>query len=323
MTATGCGAGVGVDAQPPPQTHSGYPVSLINCGREVVVDTPPQRAVAINQPAAEIMFSLGLAGRMVGTASWTDPPLPSVADASATVPVLSQDYPSFERVLDEHPDFIYATFNSAFTDQGVAPRDRFEQLGVATYQSSSECAGQDAQQQDALTLDDLYAEINDIAAVFGVAERGTQLVSALQDRAATAAENTNADDVSLMWWYSSTTTPYLAGCCGVPGIITEIVGAQNAFGDSRQLWPDVTWEAVLDRDPDVIVLADLTRGNDGDSAAAKIAFLESNPVAQRLTAVRERRWIAIPGSAMDPGLRSVDAIEAVTDGLHELGVTSQ
>ena len=42
-------------------------------------------------------------------------------------------------------------------------------------------------------------------------------------------------------------------------------GARNAFADNRQLWPEISWEAILQRDPDVLVLADLTRGKDGDS----------------------------------------------------------
>lgn len=95
-------------------------------------------------------------------------------------------------------------------------------------------------------------------------------------------------------------------------------GATNAFADNRQLWPEISWESILDRDPDVLVLADLTRGDDGDSAEAKIRFLESDPVARRLTAVRERRWIVLPGSAMDPSLRNVDAVEALAAGLRDV-----
>lgn len=298
----------------------GYPVTLENCGRQVTVKSAPQRAVSINQPATELLLSLGLADRMAGTASWSDAVRPDLATDNAKVPVLSRDFPSFERVLKEKPDFVYATFDWSFTDQGVAPRDRFERLGVPTYQSSSECGGQDAAQQRALTLDDMYAEIGDIAKIFGVPERGDKLVSSLRARMATATSGLNADGVSLMWWYAGTRTPYIAGCCGAPGIITTAVGARNAFADSRQLWPEISWEAILQRDPDVLVLADLTRGDDGDSVAAKIKFLETDPAASKLKAVRERRWIVLPGSAMDPSLRNVSAVETIAAGLRSFGL---
>lgn len=293
-------------------------MTVQNCGRTVHVPAPPQRAISINQPATELLLTLGLADRMAGSASWSDSVRPELAADNAKVPVLSRDFPSLERVLKENPDFVYATFDWTFTDQGVAPRDRFERLGVPTYQSSSECGGQDALQQRPLTFDDMYAEITDVAKIFDVPERGEQLISSLKTRTAHATDGVKADGVSLMWWYAGTKVPYIAGCCGAPGIITRAVGAQNAFADNRQLWPEISWEAILDRDPDVLVLADLTRGDDGDSAAAKIQFLESDPVAKKLTAVRERRFIVIPGTAMDPSLRNVDAVETIATGLRAL-----
>ncbi|MFL0239154.1 ABC transporter substrate-binding protein [Mycobacterium sp. SMC-18] len=299
---------------------AGYPVTLQNCGRTVTVKSPPQRAVSINQPASELLLALGLADRMAGTASWSDAVRPDLAADNAKAPVLSRDFPSFERVLAEKPDFVYATFDWSFTDQGVAPRERFERLGVPTYQSSSECGGQDAPQARALTLDDMYAEIADVARIFGVSERGDKLVSTLRARMATATIGLRADGVSLMWWYAGTRTPYIAGCCGAPGIITTAVGARNAFADSRQLWPEISWEAILQRDPDMLVLADLTRGKDGDSVADKIKFLETDPAASKLKAVREKRWIILPASAMDPSLRNVDAVETVASGLRAFGL---
>ena len=79
---------------------------------------------------------------------------------------------------------------------------------------------------------------------------------------------------------------------------------------------------VLERDPDVLILADLTRGDDGDDAATKIRFLQEDPVAQQLTAVRDKRWIVVPGTAMDPSLSTVDAVETVAAGLRDLNLAA-
>lgn len=315
LVAAGCGAGT-ADQISSPTAQS---VSLQNCGVEVDITAPPRRAISVNQPATELMLTLGLADRMVGTASWNDPVLPALADANATVPELSPDFPSLEVVLEQEPDFIYATFAYTFSAQGIAARDRFQQLGIQTYLSASECAGQEAVQERALTFDDIYAEIADISQVFGVEETGDRLVTSMQDRLSAATSGLDASESTLMYWYSATRTPYIAGCCGAPGLITEAVGARNAFGDSRQLWPETSWEAILDRDPDVLVLADLTRGDDGDSAAAKIEFLESDPLASQLTAVREKRYVVVPGTALDPSLRNVDAVEQISTALRSTG----
>lgn len=302
------------------ESTAGYPVHIENCGRTVTVPAAPSRAVTIDQSATEIMLSLGLGDRMAGTAGWNDPVLPELAAANEQVPAIGQKTVSLERLLDEDPDFVYATFDWSFSEEGVGSRDRFDEFGVPTYQSPSECGGQTADRDRALTLDDMFDEIAQIATVFDVKDRGDRLITDLRSRVGEATGAGTSEGVSLMWWYAATRTPYIAGCCGAPGIITDAVGATNAFADSRQYWPEISWEAILERDPDVLVLADLARGDEGDSAQAKIEFLESNPVAQQLTAVKERRWIILSGTAMDPSIRNIGAIETVASGLREMNI---
>lgn len=296
------------------------PVTVRNCDRTVRVEQPPQRAVAISQPAIELLLTLGLADRMAGAAGWNDPVLPHLRAENAKVRQLGKEFPSFERVLDLDPDLVYTTFAYGFTDEGTAPRKRFDDLGVATYLSPSECTGQDARQARALAFDDVFAEVRDVATLFGVRERGARIVEDLERRLVRATGDLDVSGVTLGWWYAATKAPYIGGCCGAPGMITRRVGAKNAFETARQLWPEMSWEAILEADPDVLVLADLTRGGDGDSAKAKLEFLRKDPVARRLTAVRNDRFIVLTGSDMDPSLRNVGAVEKLADGLRRLGV---
>ncbi|MET0822426.1 MAG: ABC transporter substrate-binding protein [Aeromicrobium sp.] len=301
---------------------SGSAVSVTNCGRTVALDHPVQRVVSVNQPATELLLTLGLRDRIVGAGLGDTNVLPGLQKDLKGLNLFSEEFPSFESVLATEPDLVYATFDFTFTDEGIADRKKFAELGIDVYQSPSECTGQDAEQTKRLTLDDLYAEIGDIATLFGVEPRGDALVSDLKKRAATAADGLDAKGVTMAWWYSSTKTPYFAGCCGAPGIMTRAVGTTNVFDDLDQLWPEVSWESLVDRDPDVLVLADLTRGSEGDTAAAKIAFLESNPATRELTAVKNKRYIILPGTTMDPSIRNVDGIEKVADGLRGLGLGS-
>ncbi|TQK32097.1 ABC transporter substrate-binding protein [Arthrobacter sp. SLBN-53] len=319
MLVSGCGTRIPdpVGTSATPTAGAGFPVVLKNCGIDVEMEAAPARAISVNQPATELMLTLGLADRMVGTASWNEPVPAHLAEANAKVPELSADFPSLETVLDTEPDFVYATFAYTFSDQGIASRERFADLGIPTYLSASECSGQQAEQHRALTFEDIYTEIGDIARIFGADGDADRLVASLKDRVRSATADLNTSDTSLMYWYSATRAPYIAGCCGAPGIITDAVGARNAFADSRQLWPETSWEAILDRDPDVLVLADLTRGDDGDTAAAKIEFLENDPLARQLTAVREQRYVVVPGTALDPSLRNVDAVELIADALRQ------
>ena len=85
----------------------------------------------MNQPATEIMLALGLQDRMVGTAYLDDEVLPEYA-AYARVPVLAKEYPSKEKLLEAEPDFVYTSFNSAFSDEGAGDRAAWEKLGAGT-----------------------------------------------------------------------------------------------------------------------------------------------------------------------------------------------
>ncbi|GAA2660021.1 MULTISPECIES: ABC transporter substrate-binding protein [Actinosynnema] len=324
-TVTACSSTPEQDA--PAASTADAAVTLDNCGRKVTVAKPPQRAVALNQGSAEIMYALGLEDRMVGTATWTDPVLPEHAAANEKVPRLADNAPSFERVLEAEPDFVAASFESVLGTGGVASREQFEQLGVPTYLSPTDCGAKDNSgdgdgvRTTPLTMDDVYGEIRDLAKVFGVAQRGDELVASLQQRMTAATDGLKAQGVDLMFWFANSESPYMGGCCGAPGVVVTALGANNSFQDTREEWPQINWEAVAERDPDVLVIGDLTRRSQtAETGAAKIAFLESNPVTAQMTAVKQKRYVQLTGQAMNPTMRTVGAVETVAEALRGFGL---
>lgn len=317
LAAAGCSDGGA--AAPAAQGHLAAPVHLTNCGLPVSVTAPPQRAIALEQNATEIMLSLGLADRTVGTSYQTDPVLPDLRQAYEKVPVLAKLYPSREAVRAANPDFVYSTYTSAYASDAAGSRADLATLGVPAYLSEFACE-KPADATQTVTFDGIFDEIRDIASVFGVPERADKLIHDQQSRldAARGAAPTAASSAgpSLLWYYSGTSTPYVAGHGGVPDAISSLLGARNTFTDASQKWPAGNWEEIAKRNPEVIVLADLTRGGDGDSAQSKIDFLRRNPVTSKLDAVVAGRFVTVPGSSMDPSIRSVQAAELVGANLH-------
>ncbi|GAA1316787.1 ABC transporter substrate-binding protein [Streptomyces sanglieri] len=323
---TACGGGAG-DSTAKPGRADGYPVTLKNCGRTVTVDAAPRRAVSVDQGSTEILLSLGLADRMAATATWTDPVMKGLEKANDEVPRIADNRPSSEKVLDREPDFVSASFESTLAKGGVAPREQFESLGVPTYVSPADCTGKDnsgggdGARTAPLTMDSVYGEVRDLARVFGVPERGDALVAALRERVKKATEGIDASGTTLLYWFSDSKAPYLAGCCGAPGIITEELGAKNVFDDTHEEWPQISWETVADRNPDVLVIGDLTRkAQTAESAAKKIEFLESNPATKNMDAVRHKRYVLLSGQAMNPSIRTVEGVERVAAGLRRFGL---
>ncbi|OLT46393.1 ABC transporter substrate-binding protein [Saccharomonospora sp. CUA-673] len=315
-----CGAGPAEDRE---AAAEGYPRTIENCGHTTEVHEPPQRVVALNQASTELLLSLGLGDRIVGTSMWTDPVLPHLREAADDLPRLAENMPSFESVLEAEPDFVAGSFAATLGQGGVATREQFDELGVPNYLSPTDCgtkdneaAGGDGARTAPLTMDVLYGEIRDLAQIFDVEDRGERLIDDLQRRL--GAIDVEAPDTSIMYWFANSDSPYLAGCCGAPGIMTKAVGAQNTFDDTHAEWPQINWENIADRDPDVIVLGDLTRRSQtAESAATKIDFLESHPVTKDMTAVREQRYVEVSGQSLNPTIRTVDGAEELAAKLRE------
>ncbi|CAI0911789.1 vitamin B12-transporter protein BtuF [Serratia entomophila] len=301
----------GLQAQAAPQ--------LNNCGQRYGYPHPPQRVLAYANPALENMLALGLADRLIGVVGYEyarDPaPSPGVSGGISRLPSAYAP-PTAESLLLLRPDFVYSASYYWFNSPETPGRDRLTEWGIGSYLSPGACGGQQSALRTALTFEGIFAELRDIARIFGVADRAARLIR--QQRSQLRALERQAAALPpqrMLWWYAGTQTPYVAGCCGAPALLARTVGGENLFGDLPELWPNVSWEIIAARDPDVIVLGDLPRGGLGDSAADKIRFLERHPLTATLRAVRQRRYVIVPGYDMDPSARTLAALGRLIQGL--------
>lgn len=99
-------------------------------------------------------------------------------------------------------------------------------------------------------------------------------------------------------------------------MIMRELGVENIFADLDATWSNVSWEQVIDRDPDVIVLVDAA----WNTADNKIEILESNPATAALPAVAERRYLRLPFPASEAGIRNAQAVVDLAGQLTELGL---
>ncbi|MEU4383726.1 ABC transporter substrate-binding protein [Promicromonospora sp. NPDC023805] len=317
---TGCGASEVVEpaqAAPAGEGRTEYPLTLENCGQEVTVESAPARVVSLDQNSTEILLSLGLEDRIVGTASWTDPVLDSLAEANEDVPRLADNAPTYEVLLGADPDFVTASFGRHYNEGGVVARERLGESGIGSYLSPTDCDnGQSVNGGGArtvpLTADELYQEIHELAEIFDVADRGEALVADLRERAEAATEGVDFEGRTVMFWFADTKTPYVAGGLGSASYLATTTGLENVFKDSVDDWPAMGWESVVEADPDILVLGDLQRDRfPGDLLDDKIEFLKSDELTSTLDAVQEERFIPLHGAEMNPSIRFVDGLEKI------------
>ncbi len=303
-----------------------YPLTIENCGTEVTFDQAPERVVSLDQGTTEILLSLGLEDRMVGTASWTDPVLPELAQANESVPRLADNAPTYEVVLDTDPDFVTASFGRHYkAEGGVASRERFAETNINSYLSATDCEGSvsingGGTRTKPLTVDKIYEDIEVLAEIFDVQERGDQLVSELKDQvaAAQARIDNSSDGKTVAFWFSDTKTPYFAGGLGNAAILSDNAGLTNVFADVKDDWPAGTWESLVEKDPDILVLGDLARDRlPGDKLADKKEFLSTDPLTENLTAVQNEAYVALHGAELNPSIRFADGLDKIADYLEK------
>ncbi|WP_129664484.1 ABC transporter substrate-binding protein [Phytoactinopolyspora endophytica] len=287
-----------------------WPVTVDNCGVEITVDEPPQRAVSLNKPVTEILLALGLRDRIAGVAGEPDETVAAeVADDFAAVDVLvDKDYPSFEALIDTLPDFIYASYPSAYRDDGVGSRDTLADFGIPTYLSSGRC--EDRPEDEPITIEDVWSEIEEIGHIFGASDAAESLVMeqrALFDETLASLEDLPAR--SVFWWDMKTDTPFVGACCGAPAMLIDSLGFENIFEDLPGHWADASWEQVVERDPDLIVIADF---GDGD-IDEKLDFITSDPTLSRLRAVQDGAMVTLPFAMTTPGIQTVDALGTLAE----------
>ncbi|WP_127128435.1 putative F420-0 ABC transporter substrate-binding protein [Georgenia sp. SYP-B2076] len=290
-------AGAASSSAPAP----GFPLTVSSCGVDATLDAPPQRIVTIKSSATEMVLALGAGDRLVGTAfADGDVPAPYAA-AAKDVPVLAEKNPSSEAVLSLEPDLVYAGWESNLSADGAGERSMYAGLGVATYVSPSAC--KEAGYKPAkLTFDLVFDEITQAGAMLGEADAAATLVR--EQRAELAAVHPSGAGLSALWYSSGEDTPYVGAGTGAPQMIMDAVGLRNVAADVPDTWTSLGWEAVAERDPDVIVLVDSA----WNTAAHKIELLEANPVTAALPAVQAHRYLTVPFPATEAGVRNVRAV---------------
>ena len=311
-----------------------YPLTLNNCGQQVTFKKAPEKIVSIGQGMTEVLFSLGLAGKVAGTAVWVGPVLPQYADANSKIKRLADNDPSFEAVVGQEPDLVAAEFEWHVGAQGsVGKREQFADLGINTYIAPADCVakinadGGDGVRKELFTMNLIYQEIAELSEIFDVKDRGDALIADLKKREAAAVASisgASGKNLPVVFWFSSKEVKgdaFIAGKNSAPAYILKTVGAKNVVTTEEE-WPLVGWETIAQANPAVIVLATMDRRRyAADDPKVKIDFLESDPVTKELEAVKNKHFVMMDAQSMNPTIRTIDGIETLANGIKTFGLT--
>ena len=290
------------------------PVIIENMGRTTTYEEAPETAVALSYSIAEIMVALGLEDKIVAIAPSMyilDQVSEEYRETVGSFPVLEGSYgvPTLETVLDTGAEFVFGDAYS-FYASGVGTAEDFDAAGVKVY------ATEGTYVEDA-TFENIYNDIINIGKIFRVEERAEELVAQLREREASVEASVAGLEPVRVFYFDSDTGGGVdmstVGNTGLQSLMLEMAGAENIFSDVEGQFVAVSWEDVVDRDPEYIIVCDYYGEGYADE---KIAELKANPATMDMDAVVNDRFIVVPGLAMFPSLECMDAVELIAAGLH-------
>ena len=280
--------------------------------------------------ATEIIYALGLQDKLYGVSFECD------------YPAEARNKPKVVRSLFEHID---PPLSSGEISQIIGKRLQ-EGLGIyevamdtlqaaepdlllsqaicevcaVSSQQVTECSLRLDKMPQILSLDPQYVgdvldDIRRVATATGTEARGEEIIAGLQSRITAVAERakqatTRPRVLNLEW-----AEPVMCGGHWVPEMI-DMAGGFNCFGDKERGSFRLDWEAVVESQPEIIIL--MLCGYTAQRALEDMPILTAKPGWDDLQAVRHNQVFAMDAGAYTSrsGPRLVQGLEIIAEILH-------
>ena len=260
-------------------------------GREITLDAPATRVVALTASDCEILYALGAGDTLVGRGEYCDYP----EDVQAVPSVQSGYETNVEQIIALEPQVVLMATMAQTKEQVEA----LEAAGVHVIVS------------DAQDIAGVYTAIVLIGAVTGKNDEAAALIAGMKDSFAAIAAKAEGDGSKTVYFEVSPLEYGLwtAGKGTFMDELAQMIGLKNAFEDVEG-WAAISEEQVLERDPDYIVTISMYYG-EGPTPVEEIMNRKG---WQELKAVKNGAvFNADSNEVSRPGPRLVDAAQALYD----------
>jgi outer membrane cobalamin receptor/ABC-type Fe3+-hydroxamate transport system substrate-binding protein len=257
----------------------------------------PQRIVSTAPSITEMLYALGLGDRVVGVTTFCRYP----PEAARKPKIGTYLQPDAESVMAQRPDLVVTEKTMA---RGTAALKR---LGLKVLEV------------DDGNLGGIYESVRAIARAASVEPRGEALCARIRaELDAIRSAGAGGPRPRVMFVVGRTPSRVedliVAGASSYIDELIAVAGAENAFHDAAAPYSKIGLEAVLRRDPDVIIdMGEMARtaGVTERQKQAVVALWSRFP---QLKAVRERRVFAVASDVfVVPGPRVVEAARQIAE----------
>ena len=250
----------------------------------------PMRLVSLAPSNTELLFALGVGGRIVGVTEYCDYP----AEAAAVTKVASYSDMSVERIMSVTPDLVIAARGNDL--EGL---ESLQQLGVP------------AVALDIQTIPSLLSAVKSMGRLLGVEAAADTLDRRLRQRvsvvSASIQDVPTAQRPRVMWGYWGDPI-FTAGAGSLIDHLIHEAGGINVAAQTSVRWPQISLESIVDWAPEVLITTHLP--SDFSSMSAEIEQLRATDGWRSIPAVRDGHVYHIEADLLTrPGPRIVDGLE--------------
>ena len=261
---------------------AGFPITVTRSdGRELTIPEAPQRIASLSPAATEVLYAVGAGPQVVATDDYSDYP-----DQAQETTKLDAFQPNVEAIVGVEADLIVIAHNQDDVVQAL------DGLGEAVLF---------LEVPD--TIDGVMEQVRLLARVSGHAEEGERLAVQMQGRIEEVTDKVADVEEGPRIYHELDNTFFSAAPGSFVGGFYELLKARNIAEGAPIAYPQLTQEEILDRDPEVIILANADAGESPETVKAR-------PGWGVISAVKNDRIHVIdPDIVSRPGPRVVEGLE--------------
>jgi iron complex transport system substrate-binding protein len=225
--------------KPVQEQKSDFPVTVEDAlDEDVVIQEKPEKIISLIPSNTEIVYGLDNGDAIVGVTDFDNYP----EEAMAKEKIGGIEF-NIEKMISLKPDLVLAHESTA--DSAKAGLQQLKDAGIVVVVVN-----------DAQTLDEVYTSIKMIGNALGESEKANELIEGIKDKFAELqkkAESIKEDGKKTVFVEVSPAPEiYTAGKNTFIDELLTIIGANNASAEMEG-WAKVDPEAIVERNPDVIV----------------------------------------------------------------------
>lgn len=265
-------------------------------GNELKLDAPAQKIISLAPSNTEFLFAVGAGGQVIARDDFSNYPEESME--LPTVGGFNGAY-NLEEIARLQPDLIFASpLNSPDVINSI--KEVNPNVFVVPNPDS---------------FDDLYTNIKNIGELTGHADEAQALVDEYTSRVQTVLDTVAKADETPKVFYELDATepakPWTAGPGTFIDLLIGLAGGENLGAKLEGEWAQISQEALIVENPDVILLGDATYGG----VTAEQVF--ARPGWDGIKAVSSNRVLPFNDDLVSrPGPRMVEGLEELARAIH-------